>query len=84
MGASPTHAPQPLQTRPSSDGSTPGSQCHPLHRQGLEVEVVKRSDDVSGFKVMPKRWEDRVDSFPGRKLVREQGAKGSQNAELAM
>jgi transposase len=25
-------------------------------RPKLEVEVVKRSDDVSGFKVLPKRW----------------------------
>ena len=22
----------------------------------LEVEVIKRSDDVSGFKVLPRRW----------------------------
>jgi transposase len=26
------------------------------HRPKLDVEVVKRSDDVSGFKVLPKRW----------------------------
>ena len=25
-------------------------------RPKLEVEVIKRSDDVSGFKVLPKRW----------------------------
>ncbi len=25
-------------------------------RPKLEVEVVKRSDDVSGFKVLPHRW----------------------------
>ena len=25
-------------------------------RPNLEVEVVKRSDDVSGFKVLPRRW----------------------------
>ena len=23
---------------------------------GVEVEVVKRSDDVKGFKVLPRRW----------------------------
>ena len=25
-------------------------------RPKLEVEVIKRSDDTSGFKVLPKRW----------------------------
>jgi transposase len=27
----------------------------PRHRQ-VELEIVKRSDDVKGFKVLPKRW----------------------------
>ena len=26
------------------------------HRPKLEVEVIQRSDDTSGFKVLPKRW----------------------------
>lgn len=26
------------------------------HRPKLDVEVVKRRDDISGFKVLPKRW----------------------------
>lgn len=26
------------------------------HRPALEVEVIKRSDDTSGFKLLPKRW----------------------------
>lgn len=26
------------------------------HRKALEVEVIKRSDDTSGFKLLPKRW----------------------------
>ena len=25
-------------------------------RPKLEIEVVKRSDDVKGFKVLPRRW----------------------------
>ncbi len=27
----------------------------PRHRQ-IDLEIVKRSDDVKGFKVLPKRW----------------------------
>lgn len=27
----------------------------PRHRQ-VDLEIVKRSDDVKGFKVLPKRW----------------------------
>jgi putative transposase len=23
---------------------------------GIELEIIKRSDDVSGFEVLPKRW----------------------------
>lgn len=36
-------------------------------RLGREVEVVKRSDDVTGFKVLPKRWiVERTFAWLGR------------------
>jgi len=27
----------------------------PRHRQ-IDLEIIKRSDDVKGFKILPKRW----------------------------
>ena len=41
------------------DGGYAGSdfaQAAREHRPKLEVEVVKRSDDTSGFVVLPRRW----------------------------
>ena len=36
-------------------------------RLGREVEVVKRSDDVKGFEVLPKRWiVERTFAWLGR------------------
>ena len=53
-------------------------------RPKLEVEVVKRSDDVQGFKVLPRRWV--VERTLGwlmrqRRLVRDyEGTESSAEA----
>ena len=45
----------------------------PRHRQ-IDQEIVKRSDDMKGFKVLPKRWiAERTFSLPvqSRRLIRD-------------
>lgn len=45
----------------------------PRHRQ-IDLEIVKRSDDLKGFKVLPKRWlVERTFSWliQSRRLIRD-------------
>lgn len=45
----------------------------PRHRQ-IDLEIVRRSDDVKGFKVLPKRWVvERTFSWliQSRRLIRD-------------
>ena len=49
----------------------------PRHRQ-IDLEIVKRSDDVKGFKVLPKRWiVERTFGWliQSRRLVRDYEVK---------
>ena len=40
-----------------ADGGYRGDRVQEVaHRQGIDVEIVKRSDDMSGFVVLPRRW----------------------------
>ena len=51
-----------------ADGGFSGSDFEQAaKRLGREVEVVKRSDDVKGFTVLPKRWiVERTFAWLGR------------------
>ena len=44
--------------RPISDGGYQGkATADEVHEQaGIPLEIVKRSDNVKGFQVLPKRW----------------------------
>ncbi len=47
----------------------------PRHRQ-IDLEIVKRSDDPKGFKVLPKRWVvERTFGWliQSGRLIRDQG-----------
>ena len=49
----------------------------PRHRQ-IDLEIVKRSDDVKGFKVLPKRWiVERTFGWliQSRRLIRDHEVK---------
>lgn len=54
------------------------------HRQ-IDLEIVKRSDDVKGFKVLPKRWiVERTFSWliQSRRLIRDHEVKIEHSTAL--
>ena len=56
----------------------------PRHRK-VKLEIVKRSDDVKGFKVLPKRWiVERTFGWliQSRRLVRDYEAKISHSESM--
>lgn len=56
----------------------------PRHRK-VKLEIVKRSDDVKGFKVLPKRWiVERTFGWliQSRRLVRDYEARISHSESM--
>lgn len=54
------------------------------HRQ-IELEIVKRSDDVKGFKVLPRRWVvERTFGWliQSRRLIRDHEVKIEHSTSL--
>lgn len=46
----------PTTTHVWADGGYAGQLVDWAQEQGLTLEIVRRSDDVKGFKVLPRRW----------------------------
>ena len=69
-----------------ADGGYEGRNFEKVARRlGREIEVVKRSDDVSGFEVVPKRWiVERTFGWLGRYRRLSKDYESKPSSSLAM
>lgn len=79
------HAAHPGVTKAWADGGYNNGVVQQAADHGIELEIVKRSDDVKGFQVLPRRWvvERTFGWFvQHRRLVRDYEAHPERSAAM--